>query len=112
MVVEHRSTGFHDPGSETAKHLPDCPSLFNFTPLKVSSSKRAVLPNMQIMRRLGALPRPVRTVIVGRLGKEASAMRLRSLSLEMLEDRAVPATFTVTSLADSGQGSLRDAINQ
>lgn len=39
-------------------------------------------------------------------------MRLRSLELESLEDRTVPATFTVTSLADSGLGTLRDAVNQ
>src|SRR5438132_2865113 len=30
--------------------------------------------------------------------------------LEVLEDRALPSTLTVTSLADSGPGSLRDAI--
>jgi hypothetical protein len=30
----------------------------------------------------------------------------------MLEPRDVPATFTVTSLADSGEGTLRDAIAQ
>lgn len=31
--------------------------------------------------------------------------------LEMLEDRLVPSTFTVTNNQDSGAGSLRDAIN-
>jgi hypothetical protein len=31
-------------------------------------------------------------------------------ALEALEDRAVPSTFTVTNLADSGPGSLRAAI--
>src|SRR5437016_2507198 len=30
--------------------------------------------------------------------------------LEVLEDRTVPSTFTVTNLADSGPGSLRAAI--
>src|SRR5437870_4605068 len=30
--------------------------------------------------------------------------------LEVLEDRTVPSTFTVTNLADSGTGSLRAAI--
>jgi hypothetical protein len=34
------------------------------------------------------------------------------LRLESLEDRATPATFTVTNTADSGTGSLRDAITQ
>lgn len=32
------------------------------------------------------------------------------LSMEVLEDRAVPTTFTVTTSADSGAGSLRQAI--
>jgi hypothetical protein len=32
------------------------------------------------------------------------------LSLEALEDRALPSTFSVTNLADSGPGSLRAAI--
>src|SRR5262245_34855063 len=34
------------------------------------------------------------------------------LILETLEDRATPATFTVTTNADTGAGSLRDAITQ
>ena len=34
------------------------------------------------------------------------------LALQPLEDRAVPATFTVTTTSDSGVGSLRDAIAQ
>jgi predicted outer membrane repeat protein len=34
------------------------------------------------------------------------------LSIESLEDRTVPSAFTVTSLSDSGVGSLRDAIAQ
>jgi hypothetical protein len=32
------------------------------------------------------------------------------LRLDRLEDRTVPAVFTVTNIADSGGGSLRDAI--
>ena len=35
-----------------------------------------------------------------------------ALRVEQLEDRVVPSTFTVTSLADSGAGSLRAAITQ
>src|SRR5262249_61531160 len=32
------------------------------------------------------------------------------LSVEQLEDRTVPSTFTVLNLADSGAGSLRQAV--
>jgi hypothetical protein len=32
------------------------------------------------------------------------------LSFELLEDRTVPSTFTVLNLADSGAGSLRQAV--
>ena len=46
-------------------------------------------------------PRPTR------LRKRAMSVRL---SLELLEDRTVPSTFTVLNLADSGLGSLREAI--
>ncbi|MFM8272811.1 MAG: choice-of-anchor Q domain-containing protein [Gemmata sp.] len=34
------------------------------------------------------------------------------LQLERLEDREVPALYTVTTLADAGTGSLRDAVTQ
>jgi uncharacterized repeat protein (TIGR01451 family) len=37
--------------------------------------------------------------------------RRRGPALEALEARAVPATFTVTTIADSGPGSLRQAIS-
>src|SRR5262249_10952243 len=33
-------------------------------------------------------------------------------AVEALEERAVPATFTVTNLSDAGAGSLRDAIDR
>ncbi|HEX4589123.1 MAG TPA: choice-of-anchor Q domain-containing protein, partial [Gemmataceae bacterium] len=36
----------------------------------------------------------------------------RRLIVHRLEDRTVPATFTVTNTADAGTGSLRDAITQ
>ena len=42
-----------------------------------------------------------------RLRKRAMAARL---SVERLEDRTVPSTFTVHNLADSGPGSLRQAV--
>ena len=42
-----------------------------------------------------------------RLRKRALAARL---SVERLEDRTVPSTFTVHNLADSGLGSLRQAV--
>src|SRR5262249_34592087 len=42
-----------------------------------------------------------------RLRKRALPARL---GVERLEDRTVPSTFTVESLADSGLGSLRQAI--
>src|SRR5262249_36176878 len=42
-----------------------------------------------------------------RLRKRAMAA---PLSVERLEDRTVPSTFTVGNLADSGPGSLRQAI--
>src|SRR5262245_17445478 len=42
-----------------------------------------------------------------RLNKRAMAVRL---GLESLEDRSVPSTFTVVNFADSGTGSLRQAV--
>ena len=33
------------------------------------------------------------------------------LAVEPLEDRCVPATFTVLNTSDAGTGSLRDAID-
>lgn len=39
-----------------------------------------------------------------------SRPRRAALALEPLEDRAVPSTFTVMNLADSGDGSLRAAV--
>jgi hypothetical protein len=42
--------------------------------------------------------------------KRALPRQRTVLRLEALEDRAVPSTFTVLNLADSGPGSLRAAI--
>ena len=39
-----------------------------------------------------------------------TAARSRPLAIEQLESRDVPAVFTVTSVADAGTGSLRQAI--
>ncbi|MCI0462715.1 MAG: hypothetical protein L0Z62_37680, partial [Gemmataceae bacterium] len=36
--------------------------------------------------------------------------RSTRLTVEVLEDRSVPSTFSVHNLADSGSGSLREAI--
>src|SRR5229473_905647 len=36
--------------------------------------------------------------------------RNRRLGIEVLEDRTLPSTFTVLNLADSGPGSLRQAV--
>ncbi|HEY7153611.1 MAG TPA: right-handed parallel beta-helix repeat-containing protein [Gemmataceae bacterium] len=50
----------------------------------------------------------------GRLGTRRPAGRARPAvvpRLESLEDRVVPSTFLVTSLADSGTGSLRQAVS-
>ena len=37
-------------------------------------------------------------------------MRGKTITLESLESRVAPATFTVTSVADSGMGTLRQAL--
>src|SRR5580704_5904725 len=45
--------------------------------------------------------------------KKQTSQRKRpklSLSIELLEDRCVPSTFSVLNLNDSGAGSLRQAI--
>src|SRR5581483_4256672 len=39
-------------------------------------------------------------------------MKILHSSIEPLESRIAPAVFFVSTLADSGTGSLRDAINQ
>jgi hypothetical protein len=43
-------------------------------------------------------------------GATTTKAKRTRLQFQSLEDRAVPATYTVTSLADSGAGTLRDAI--
>src|SRR5262249_49799551 len=43
-------------------------------------------------------------------GKRRSSRRRFVPRLELLEGRALPSTFTVLNLADSGEGSLRQAI--
>jgi parallel beta-helix repeat protein len=44
--------------------------------------------------------------------KPRPAAPRRKLSLEILEDRVVPSAYVVTTTADTGPGSLRDAITQ
>src|SRR5262245_48286455 len=43
-------------------------------------------------------------------GKRRSSRRRFVPRLELLEGRALPSTFTVLNLADSGEGSLRQAV--
>lgn len=43
-------------------------------------------------------------------GKCRNVLQRQYLAVMRLEARALPATFTVTNLADSGGGSLRQAI--
>jgi hypothetical protein len=51
------------------------------------------------------------TEAVASEANESESARHRSrLALEVMEERAVPAVFTVTNLADSGAGTLREAI--
>src|SRR4051794_34753034 len=57
--------------------------------------------------RLGTLTRLFR-----RPGQVLTPRRDRRLSLLRLEERAVPATFTVSNVYDAGAGSLRDGIFQ
>ncbi|WP_169978042.1 choice-of-anchor Q domain-containing protein [Tautonia rosea] len=50
--------------------------------------------------------------VVGRPGKAARRKRALTGAVEALEPRVVMATFMVTSAADTGPGTLRDAITQ
>ena len=54
--------------------------------------------------------RPLRPSV--RPSQGSSNRRRIRPSVEALEDRTVPSTFTVTTPADAGAGSLRDAIDQ
>src|SRR5262245_9635652 len=56
--------------------------------------------------RLSSWLRSARSLVVP-LTKAADKARL---SVERLDDRIVPSTFTVQNLADSGAGSLRAAV--
>src|SRR5262245_1988975 len=47
--------------------------------------------------------------VTGTILKARSRVRL---SLDVLEDRTVPSTFTVLNTNDTGAGSLRDAVAQ
>src|SRR5262245_53449589 len=67
--------------------------------------------------RLSSWLRSARSLLVpsgAENGRHPTRLRKRAmaaqLSVERLEDRTVPSTFTVGNLADSGPGSLRQAI--
>jgi hypothetical protein len=53
---------------------------------------------------------PLTKFLRPRTGRARPARRGPALGVHALEDRAVPATFTVTTLADAGPGSLRQAV--
>src|SRR6187551_1392599 len=63
--------------------------------------------------RLSSWLRSARSLTLSR-GEEhrraAKAAPATRLGIEHLEDRTVPSTFTVNTLADSGPGSLRAAV--
>src|SRR5262249_41692755 len=56
------------------------------------------------------IPSFVGTPLLRRYAARVSVMNFTKPRVEALESRVAPATFTVTSLADSGAGSLRDAL--
>ena len=56
---------------------------------------------LQLVRKLTSKP--------GTVSAKRPQPRCRPF-VEVLEDRLAPATFTVTTIADSGAGSLRQAI--
>jgi hypothetical protein len=55
--------------------------------------------------------RPVKARRQPRAGRRNRRGRV-ALRLEVLEDRSLPSAYVVTTTADGGPGSLRDAINQ
>src|SRR5262245_11539404 len=81
-------------------------------------SRRPVFPRSLSMR-LSSWLRSARSLFVPadnekgprptRLRKRIPPARAR-LTIEALEERTVPSTFTVINLADSGTGSLRQAV--
>jgi hypothetical protein len=54
-------------------------------------------------------PSTIRNLRARRAARSRPPLRL---AVEPLEDRCVPATFTVLNTSDAGAGSLRDALNQ
>src|SRR5262245_47695602 len=71
---------------------------------------RQELPFLGVRRQRHANANPI-TELSHMTVRKIDTTRFKSaLNLESLEDRSVPTTFTVTNTADSGTGSLRQAI--
>src|SRR5262245_23287346 len=93
-------------GVLTAKQAPHTPGT---DPAHGLRAERAVVILSQTAKETTMCFRfPIRSRMSCRL--VSSVQPSPRLSVEGLEDRTVPSTFTVQNLADSGLGSLRQAV--